>query len=86
MDISFTTLYVVQWLIIRNKKTYNPFETAQKQFDRAADLLELDQATRDLLHNPLREFHFSIPIRMNDGSMKVFKGLRVQHNDQRSFR
>lgn len=28
-----------------NKKTYNPFETAQKQFDRAADLLELDQAT-----------------------------------------
>lgn len=66
-----------------NKKTYNPFETAQKQFDRAADLLELDQATRDLLRSPLREFHFSIPIRMDDGSMKVFKGFRVQHNDAR---
>lgn len=66
-----------------NKKTYNPFETAQKQFDRAADLLELDQATRDLLRHPLREFHFSIPIRMDDGSMKVFKGFRVQHNDAR---
>jgi len=66
-----------------NKKTYNPFETAQKQFDRAADLLELDQATRDLLRNPLREFHFSIPIRMDDGTMKVFKGFRVQHNDAR---
>ncbi|MFC1536013.1 Glu/Leu/Phe/Val dehydrogenase [Candidatus Neomarinimicrobiota bacterium] len=66
-----------------NKKTYNPFETAQKQFDRAADLLELDQATRDLLRNPLREFHFSIPIRMDDGSIKVFKGFRVQHNDAR---
>jgi len=64
-------------------KTYNPFETAQKQFDRAADLLELDQATRDLLRNPLREFHFSIPIRMDDGTMKVFKGFRVQHNDAR---
>ena len=64
-------------------KTYNPFETAQKQFDHAADLLELDQATRDLLRNPLREFHFSIPIRMDDGSMKVFKGFRVQHNDAR---
>jgi len=64
-------------------KTYNPFETAQEQFDRAADLLELDQATRDLLRNPLREFHFSIPIRMDDGSMKVFKGFRVQHNDAR---
>ncbi|MFC1527948.1 Glu/Leu/Phe/Val dehydrogenase [Candidatus Neomarinimicrobiota bacterium] len=66
-----------------NNKTYNAFETAQKQFDRAADLLELDQATRDLLRNPLREFHFSIPIRMDDGSMKVFKGFRVQHNDAR---
>jgi glutamate dehydrogenase len=66
-----------------NKKTYNPFETAQKQFDRAAELLELDQATRDLLRNPLREFHFSIPIRMDDGTMKVFKGFRVQHNDAR---
>ena len=66
-----------------NKKTYNPFETAQEQFDRAADLLELDQATRDLLRNPLREFHFSIPIRMDDGKMKVFKGFRVQHNDAR---
>ncbi len=66
-----------------NKKTYNPFETAQEQFDRAADLLELDQATRDLLRNPLREFHFSIPIRMDDGTMKVFKGFRVQHNDAR---
>ncbi len=66
-----------------NKKTYNPFETAQKQFDHAADLLELDQATRDLLRNPLREFHFSIPIRMDDGTMKVFKGFRVQHNDAR---
>ncbi len=66
-----------------NNKTYNAFETAQKQFDRAADLLELDQATRDLLRNPLREFHFSIPIRMDDGTMKVFKGFRVQHNDAR---
>jgi len=66
-----------------NKKTYNPFETAQKQFDRAANLLELDQATRDLLRNPLREFHFSIPIRMDDGSIKIFKGFRVQHNDAR---
>ena len=66
-----------------NNKNYNAFETAQKQFDRAADLLELDQATRDLLRNPLREFHFSIPIRMDDGTMKIFKGFRVQHNDAR---
>ncbi len=65
------------------KNSYNPFETAQKQFDRAADMLELDQATRDLLRNPIREFHFSIPIRMDDSQMKVFRGFRVQHNDAR---
>ncbi len=62
---------------------YNPFETAQKQFDRAADLLELDSATRELLRNPMREFHFGIPISMDDGTKKVFRGFRVQHNDAR---
>lgn len=62
---------------------YNPFEIAQQQFDKAADMLELDQATRDLLRNPIREYHFSIPIRMDDGIIKVFRGYRVQHNDAR---
>jgi glutamate dehydrogenase (NAD(P)+) len=65
------------------EKAFNPFEMAQKQFDNAADLLELDQATRDLLRNPLREYQFSIPVRMDDGSVKVFRGFRVQHNDAR---
>lgn len=64
-------------------KAYNAFETAQRQFDHAAELLELDEATRDLLRNPMREFHFSIPIRMDDGTMKIFRGFRVQHNDAR---
>ena len=63
--------------------SYNPFEMAQKQFDNAADLLDLDHAARDLLRNPLREYHFSIPVRMDDGSVKVFRGFRVQHNDSR---
>jgi len=66
-----------------NSKHYNPFETAQKQFDRTADLLELDSATRELLRNPIREYHFGIPIAMDDGSKKVFRGFRVQHNDAR---
>ena len=66
-----------------NNKSYNPFKMAQQQFDRAATLLELDQATCDLLRYPLREYHFSIPIRMDDGSVKVFRGFRVQHNDAR---
>ena len=64
-------------------KGFNPFEMAQKQFDGVADLLELDQPTRDLLRQPLREYHFSIPVRMDDGSVRVFRGFRCQHNDSR---
>ena len=65
------------------KGTFNPFEMAQRQFDKAADVLELDQPTRDLLRNPLREYHFSIPVRMDDGKFRVFRGFRIQHNDAR---
>ena len=63
--------------------SFNPFKMAQQQFDDVAEKLGLDQATRDLLRNPDREFHFNIPIRMDDGTYKVFKGFRVQHNDSR---
>ena len=66
-----------------NKKSYNPFETAQEQFDHAAKLLELDQGTRELLRNPMREYQFNIPIRMDDRNVRVFRGFRVQHNDAR---
>jgi len=66
-----------------NKQAYNAFLMAQQQFDKVADLLDLDTATRDLLRNPMREYHFNIPIRMDDGSFKVFRGFRVQHNDAR---
>src|SRR6185503_2563221 len=58
-------------------------EAARAQFDRIADRLHLDSATRDLLRSPLREFHFSIPVRMDDGSTRVFRAIRVQHNDAR---
>ncbi|MEJ2706399.1 MAG: Glu/Leu/Phe/Val dehydrogenase [Anaerolineales bacterium] len=60
---------------------YSPFVEAQRQFDHIADLLELNQATRDLLRIPMREFHFSIPIHMDNGEAKIFRGFRVQHND-----
>ncbi len=63
--------------------SFNAFEMAQSQFDRIADLLELDNGTRDLLRNPMREYHFNIPVRMDDNTVKVFRGFRVQHNDAR---
>ena len=63
--------------------SFNPFQMARAQFDKSADLIGLDQGTRDLLRSPLREFHFSIPVRMDDGTVKVFEGFRVQHSDAR---
>ena len=64
-------------------ESFNPFVMAQQQFDAVAEQLGLDQATKDLLRNPDREYHFNIPIRMDDGSYKVFRGFRCQHNDAR---
>ena len=64
-------------------KSFNAFEMAQTQFDKIAGLLGLDEGTRELLRNPMREFHFNIPIKMDDGTSKVFRGFRVQHNDAR---
>ncbi len=64
-------------------KPYNSFAIAQKQFDGAADILGLDEATRDLLRSPMREYSFAIPIHLDDGGSKVFRGFRVQHNDAR---
>ncbi len=62
---------------------FNPFRMAQAQFDKIADQLDLDESTRELLRNPMREYQFSIPVRMDDGMVKVFRGFRVQHNDSR---
>jgi len=65
------------------EKSYNPYENAQAQFDKVAAIIGIDEGTRDLLRQPLREFHVLIPVHMDDGSTKVFKGFRVQHNDAR---
>ncbi len=60
---------------------FNPFEMAKEQFDKVADYLNLDEATRDFLRNPEKEYSFAIPIKMDDGTAKVFRGFRVQHNN-----
>ena len=64
-------------------KQFNAFEMAQQQFDAVAEKLQLDGGTTELLRWPLREYHFLVPVRMDDGSVRVFKGYRVQHNDAR---
>jgi len=66
-----------------DNESYNPFRTAQAQFDKVAEMLDLDQGTKDLLRNTMREYHFSIPVRMDSGEVKIFRGFRVLHNDAR---
>lgn len=64
-------------------QNYNPYENAQAQFDHVAEMLNLDEATRELLRQPRQEFHFTIPVKMDDGTTKVFKAFRMIHNDSR---
>ena len=58
----------------------NPFEFAQRQFDRAADFLGLDSGIRDVLRHPKRQLIVSIPVRMDNKRIEVFTGYRVQHS------
>jgi glutamate dehydrogenase (NAD(P)+) len=58
----------------------NPFEVALEQFDRAADILGLDPGMREVLRRPKRQLIVSVPTKMDDGSIRVFEGYRVQHN------
>ncbi len=61
----------------------NPFKIAQKQLDTAAATLGLDEATHQLLRWPQRELQVTIPVRMDDGSIRIFHGYRVQYNGAR---
>ncbi len=61
----------------------NPFEVARKQLDECAKIMNLDPASHAILRAPMREIHVSLPVRMDDGSVKVFQGFRVQYNDAR---
>ncbi len=62
---------------------HNPFKIAQQQLDEAASVLKLDPAVHELLRWPLRELHVTLPVKMDDGTTKVFHGFRVQYNDAR---
>ncbi|HMF89676.1 MAG TPA: Glu/Leu/Phe/Val dehydrogenase [Candidatus Angelobacter sp.] len=61
----------------------NPFRIALRQFETAAEKLKLDPGLREVLRSPRRALTLSLPIRMDDGTLKVFQGFRVQHNNSR---
>ncbi|HEY56398.1 MAG TPA: Glu/Leu/Phe/Val dehydrogenase, partial [Dehalococcoidia bacterium] len=63
--------------------TSNLFKMAQAQLDEVARILNLESGTHTILREPMKELHVSIPVRMDGGQTKVFKGFRVQHNNAR---
>jgi glutamate dehydrogenase (NAD(P)+) len=65
------------------KESLNPFEIAQSQLDKAAEMLKLDEGTHQLLRWPRKEIKITFPVRMDDGKVKIFHGFRVQYNDAR---
>jgi glutamate dehydrogenase (NAD(P)+) len=61
----------------------NPFTIAQQQLDMAAERLGLDPATHELLRWPQKELVVTIPVQMDDGRVKIYRGYRVQYNSAR---
>jgi glutamate dehydrogenase (NAD(P)+) len=65
---------------IAPREDLNPFRIAQIQFDMAAEFLKLDPGLRQILRTPKRVLEVSMPIKMDNGQVKVLTGYRVQHN------
>lgn len=65
------------------QENLNPFAIAQAQLDEAAEVLGLDADMHAFLRQPMRELHFTIPVRMDDGRTRTFQAFRVQYNDAR---
>jgi glutamate dehydrogenase (NAD(P)+) len=61
----------------------NPFEMAQQQLDMAAEKLGLEKAIHEFLRWPMRELKVTMPVKMDDGSTKIFHGFRIQYNNAR---
>ncbi len=66
-----------------DKKGLSWFESIQAQLDEMASILGLEQGIQAILREPRKELHVSIPVEMDNGEVRVFKGFRVQHNDAR---
>lgn len=67
----------------KNMSSVNPFESAMKQLDKAAEFLQDYQENIDMLRVPQRQVEVRIPVRMDSGETKVFSGYRVQHDNTR---
>ncbi len=61
-------------------KSYNSFDVAQHQILEAAKILKLDPSTVELLSWPQREYKFTIPVKMDNGKVRIFHAYRIQYN------
>jgi len=61
----------------------NPYENAMMQLDRAADVQAFPEGFLAQIAVPNREVRISIPVKMDNGEIKVFEGYRVEHNNAR---
>ena len=68
----------------KNKSNFdNPWFSARKQLENVAELIKLSDSELEYLKHSRRELSVSIPVKMDNGKLKVFLGYRVQHNDIR---
>ena len=67
----------------RVQEDLNPFRIAMRQFDTAAEKYGLEAGLREILRRPRRTFSLSLPVKMDDGTIRVFDGFRVQHSNAR---
>lgn len=61
-------------------KKYDPFENVQTVMEQAAILGKIDRRMFEIIKNPQRETKVYLPVEMDDGSIRVFEGYRVQHS------
>src|SRR5688572_10326953 len=59
----------------------NAYQIAKQQIAKAAEKLEIPQHIIEILQRPMRVLHVSFPVKMDDGTIRVFEGYRSQHND-----
>lgn len=63
------------------KSNYNPLDAARGEIKKACEILDLDSSVYDILETPMRSVEVTIPVKMDDGSVEIFKGYRSMHND-----
>ncbi len=68
---------------VRVFEDLNSFRIAMRQFDTAAEKMGLDPGLREVLRRPRRSLSLSLPVKMDDGTIRVFEGFRVQHSNAR---